>query len=731
MASRNPSATRRGRALALGAAVGVLGAVLSMVPAVLELDESAGLQVLFGLRGPQPAPADVVVVSISRDSAAAVGQTAELDEWRRNVHARLIESLASAGAAVIAFDVFFVEARDPAEDDERLAAAIGSAGNVLLAEKVVNAEGDGRRVDLAPVLPRFADAALGTAPFTLPRVPFRVAQFWTFGHGADDVPSLPVLAVQAFLLRSYDDLLSLLRDVRPAVAAELPPSAAKLAAGRELHAHMRKLRAAFRADSRLAADLGARARARGSDSAGVMRLIELYGGGSSRYLNYVGPPGSIRTLPYDRVIENAADLGVAGKVLFVGFAETRQSEERDWFNSVFSQRTGGVLAGVEIGATAFANLLEGRSVRPLGMPAHLLLVLGWGVLLGTLLGVLPLGRGVAVALAAGVAYVLLAYERFADAQLWLPLLVPIVAQLPVALAAAFFWKYGELRRQRERVQTVLGYYVPPAVVTKLAHESNGLDSSKQLVHGTCLFTDAEEYTTVSEALHPEDLRKLMNEYYEVMFDVVSRHGGHVSDTAGDSMVAVWTTAEPSSHSRSTACRAGLEILDAVERFNRNRGRQQLPTRVGLESGELLLGNIGAAQHFEYRAIGDIVNTASRLQALNRLLATRVLVSEATVADTGVPARDLGVFLLRGKTTPLRVFEPLAACRSGADPTLIEPFGAAMQCVERQEWSDARRYLAAAAEAHPDDGPTSFYLTLITQYERQPPAWRGYVSVSVK
>ena len=175
-------------------------------------------------------------------------------------------------------------------------------------------------------------------------------------------------------------------------------------------------------------------------------------------------------------------------------------------------------------------------------------------------------------------------------------------------------------------------------------------ANRQLLHGTCLFTDAEEYTTVSEALRPEELAGLMNDYYQAMFRVVERHGGMVSDTSGDSMVALWATTTPDSTSRIKACRAALEIVEAVAEFNLGRGGSQLPTRVGLESGEVLLGNIGAEQRFEYRAIGDhIVNTASRLQGLNRLLRTRVLVSAATVAGApGLVTRNVGVFLLRGK-----------------------------------------------------------------------------------
>jgi adenylate cyclase len=251
-----------------------------------------------------------------------------------------------------------------------------------------------------------------------------------------------------------------------------------------------------------------------------------------------------------------------------------------------------------------------------------------------------------------------------------------------------------------------------------------------------LFTDAEEYTSVSEALGPEDLASLMNDYYKVMFGVVTEHGGLVADTSGDSMVAIWATAEPNAESRGRACRAALAIVDAVAKFNEHRGAQQLPTRVGLESGELLLGNIGAEQRFEYRAIGDIVNTASRLQGLNKVLGTRVLVSEATISDVQeLITRRVGTFLLRGKRAPVRVYEPLGT-RSGdpKDPNeeLAAIFAVALEHFDRGDWLEANRRFAALLGRFPNDGPSSYYTALTAEYVAAPPAqWAGAVSIATK
>ncbi len=169
-------------------------------------------------------------------------------------------------------------------------------------------------------------------------------------------------------------------------------------------------------------------------------------------------------------------------------------------------------------------------------------------------------------------------------------------------------------------------------------------------------------------------------------------------------------------------------------FNRGRGGLQLPTRVGLESGQVLLGNIGAEQRFEYRAIGDIVNTASRLQGLNRLLKTRVLLSEATIA--GVPdvgTRNVGMFLLRGKKTPIRVHEPLGfgdafACRVRAARRVVRgSVGPVRTAALGRGATRVQRVLAS----FPEDGPSAFYVALSAEYQRQPRPWTGAVSIAVK
>jgi len=364
---------------------------------------------------------------------------------------------------------------------------------------------------------------------------------------------------------------------------------------------------------------------------------------------------------------------------------------------------------------------------------HLTVVLVLGLLFGLALWPLRSGEALFAALLIAGAYGGFSYWQFISYSQWWPLVVPLFTQLPLAVALVLWRNHRELAQQRQRVHTALGFYVPPAVARRLAEQSTGMEASRQLFHGTCLFTDAEQYTALAEKLGADPLAALMNDYYGVLFRIVEEYGGEISDTAGDSMVAVWATAEPDPTVRARAVRASVAMIEAVDSFNRQRSSTQLPTRIGLESGELVIGNIGAAQRYEYRAIGDIVNTASRIQGLNSALGTRVLVSQATLVEQpDTPTRDVGTFLLRGKRLPVRVHELRATARTVFDSSGLSAFAAALETFRSGQWAHARELFAALAQRYPDDGPTRYYAALTEQYLREPPAmWSGAVVVTVK
>ena len=232
------------KAILFGLAIGFFGLLASFSQTISRLDEDSGLGLLFKLRGQRKAPADVVVVSIDKESSDELGLPNNPDKWPGSIHARLAPLLAEAGAAAVAFDVHFIEPKVP-EDDNLFAQSLTDAGNVVLCEPMIAKEipltnKNGKRTAVHSIEKRvkplalFADACTATAPFALPRIPFKVNRYWAFKTGAGESPTLPVVTFQLYAVSAYKPFLKLLQQVDPNAAKELPPDIAPVVAAGDM-----------------------------------------------------------------------------------------------------------------------------------------------------------------------------------------------------------------------------------------------------------------------------------------------------------------------------------------------------------------------------------------------------------------------------------------------------------------------------------------------------------------
>ena len=739
------------KAALLGLFIAAAGLAAGLTPLGLWLEQDIGLDWLFQLRGPRTAPPEVVVVSIDRESSEHLGISKKPRLWPRSLHAELVRKLADRGAAVIAFDVIFEETRNP-DHDRAFAEAIREAGNVVLFEYLekhpltpdqllADPLGTINIEKFVPPVPVLADAAAALAPFPLPKVPAKVNQVYLFKTGAGDMPTLPVTALHVFALPSHEALHRLLVETgaaEPEILASDTPAPRRQ--GRAA-LPLRELRDLFLSELRLKDKV--LARLRDPQASGDLRerellhsLVAMYAGPADMFLNFYGPPGSITTIPYYRILEGDADeplpVEMAGAAVFVGF-----STQPDDFFTVYSQASGLDVSGVEIAATAFANLLERRPVVQPTWGGQIMILGLWGLGIGFALRLLPGVGIIAVALAASILYLGAAYLAFERADYWLPLVTPLLWQVPLAVVAALLWHYLDVQREKQNIRRAFGYHLPPQVVDELASGTDALTSHGQLTHGICLATDAEQYARLSEQLAPEQLRELMNNYYAVIFEPVRRAGGIISDVVGDAVLAIWAAKSPEPSLRAQASRAALDIVGAVDAFNRTLpDKIRLPTRLGIHCGEIMIGHVGALDHFEYRAVGDIVNTATRIEGLNKQLGTRTLASAATLQGLdGFISRPLGRFLLAGKSRPLELQELVGlGGAADADQTAFHArFTGALQRFHTRHWQDAAAEFQDCLTARPQDGPSRYYLNLCHAYATTPPDkdWDGTLRVHLK
>ncbi|MBI5632285.1 MAG: adenylate/guanylate cyclase domain-containing protein [Nitrospirae bacterium] len=739
------------KSIILGLITALAGLVIGIFPFGVSLEEETGLSLLFRLRGSRPVPPEVVVVSIDKRASDALGLKNDPRKWPRTLHAELIERLMKTGASAIAFDIFFEEPRQGRED-LIFAAAVSRSGRVilcqrLLAERSDTPDGSGMYTErlVAPV-PALEKAAFAMAPFPMPKVALSVIRNWMFKTGAGDAPTLPIVSFQLYAAEVYEDFLALLKKSGATISSDLPADRSSLMKRGELVPAIQEIRTAFEKDpeldTTLSVILGRYYRGDEKSRKLIESLISMYSGDSRKYLNFYGPAGSVTTIPYDHMLgrgktglETAPDL--RGKMVFVGFSELYQPEQKDTFFTVFSQEDGRDISGIELAATEFANLLENMPVRPLSFGAYITLILCWGLVTGTVCRLLPPAAAAAASAGAAALYLIAALFQFRTSAIWYPVIVPVFIQPAFAFVAALLWKYADTNRERRNIRNAFGYYLPADVVDKLAKNMTGLRTDSKVVQGVCLYTDAEGYTSLAETMESQKLGQHMNQYYEMVFSPIKNHGGTISNVVGDSVLALWLGTESDKERLERACSAALEISRQMLDFeDRAAGSFQMPTRIGLHAGQITLGNVGAADHFEYRPVGDIVNTTTRLDSLNKLLATRVLITESVAEHIDAfVIRDVGTFLMKGKARPMRVYE--LVCRKdaaiGKPSQSCESFSAALALFRQGSWTEAHQHFSAFRRTFGEDGPARFYLDLCSRYQNNPPEgpWNGVIRMDYK
>ncbi len=710
--------------MVLGLLVGLLGSTASLTSPGWSLEQEVGLSWLFKLRGKVAAPADAVVVVLDKESAARFEQPEKIRNWARSLHAELIDRLTQRGAAVIVFDVFFEESRD-AGGDRALAAAMRRSKRVVLFQRVERERTPALTMDsLVTPTPVLAAAAAGLGPFPLPKVPNRVNQVWAFYPAVDNVATLPIVALQIYALQrlGYANFISHLQQAGFPSPEALPN---ELVSAQDLRALINGLRSGFRSVPGFAhgfiKTLEISSRLSPDTKRILTALAKMYAQGDSYFLNFYGPTRTITTIPYralwDERAESADFPDLTGKAVFVGGTHMSLTDRVDDFHTVFSTEDGIDLTGVEIAATAFANLLEDRALRPAGKWAGGVILLLLGIL-GGWLGYRLSGMRAAIAIVVlGAGYLFAAELIFTSHGLWLPAFIPIVVQLPLALTLGLLWQYLGARHTSEKVTRAIHYYMPRRAAERLVEEGQP-STAVDIDYGVCLFTDVSGYTTLTEKISPAELAKLSNEYFALLGTRLGQWQGEMMGFGGDGMVGLWTEAQPAKNARLRACRAALDILEDVDDFNIKHPDRPFHTRIGIQAGQVVLGNVGGGGHYSYVARGDIMNTASRIEGLSKLLHTRLLAEESVVRDLDeLLVRRVGAFVLKGKHDTLTIYEILCRRQNATQDQqqLCVVFEAALKIFDDRQWLAAEQDFKKVLAQHPDDGPSRFYRDRCRRY----------------
>ncbi|MBS3953984.1 MAG: adenylate/guanylate cyclase domain-containing protein [Methylomicrobium sp.] len=713
----------------LAALISLMGIILSLSPLGAYFEEEWGLTWLFHIRGPVTPPEKVVIVSIDKSSAEILRLPDDPEKWPRSYYAQLIHKLNQQKPSIIGFNIIFEDSRD-AESDLMLAQAMKEGRNIVLSNYLKQSSlssigplNQFRYETIIDPIPILNQVALGTAPFPLPKSSSSIKQFWAFKSSAGDIATFPVAVFQYHLLKqAYPAILELIKTTAPELSDQFPPDFEELVNTQDNFEILQIVQSLLGKQKWTDND---------SQSSSAIKTTQknthllkswaaLLNEKDSLLLNHYGKAGTVTTIPfYQALVSDILNPDLfSNKIVLIGYSENIMEEKNRGFYTVYSEQDGSTISPIELAATAIANLLEHSWLKALPVAYQLALLVLWSTFLALACRLCSFSALLAVIASSTAAYLSFASYCFNQHYLWLPLFIPIVVQALSVILTAAVGHYLAGKREHKNMFNAFSRYVPSDMVNKMAgHGSlDGLNSLGELINGVCMASDAGQYTTLSEYLPPKALSTLMNHYYGTLFPEVQQHGGMISDVIGDAMLAIWAKSGHDDKAlRTKACQAALAIQQAVDRFNKAQPHT-LNTRLGLHYGEMHLGNVGSTDHFEYRAVGDVVNTATRIEGLNKILGTRILVTSEVICDLDLfLKRELGLFILKGKTHPVCVYELIGLSLSGLGNTVARAkhFEEALHLFQSYQWTQAHDSFLAITERYPDDGPARFYLNYLT------------------
>ena len=352
------------------------------------------------------------------------------------------------------------------------------------------------------------------------------------------------------------------------------------------------------------------------------------------------------------------------KIVFVGLTTTGLM---DAFVTPFGSDMGN-MPGIQLHATMADNLLSNRFIRPASRGARIGTVIAAGLLVGLMAALLPFTPAAAGTMLAAAGWTWFSFASFKDG-VWLNMAQPLMT-MGVALFAGTTYQYFVEGREKRVVKKLFGRYVSRDVYQQLLAHPELAELGGRRREMTVLFSDIRGFTTMTEKGNAEELVAQLNEYFSTMVEVVFRHHGTVDKFVGDMVMALFGAPVDDADHAEHALAAAVEMVSQLGELNRKwlaGGKVQLDIGIGINSGDMIAGNIGSERIMSYTVIGDNVNLGSRLESLNKEFQTRIIISDATRTRlrTAPTMRPLGEVTVKGKSLAVSIFEvvvpsPIAA-----------------------------------------------------------------------
>ncbi|GAK49478.1 adenylate cyclase [Candidatus Moduliflexus flocculans] len=454
------------------------------------------------------------------------------------------------------------------------------------------------------------------------------------------------------------------------------------------------------------------------------------------YINYYGPAA---TFPYyslaDIISGQVPAYKFADKIVLLGFTS---KIIRDLHATSFQSSD---YPGVEVHATIIENILkQDFLIRP---EWATLIEAGQILLLGLILGVVRYRKsplwGV-WAMSAGLFLMIgFAYAAFRLEKIWLNITFPALFIVADYLTTTSYQYFTE-ERQKRRIKHAFQYYVSPKVVEHLLQTADQLKLGGERRQLTAFFSDIRGFTEISEQMPPEQLVEFLNEYLSEMSQIALKYEGTIDKYMGDAIMAFYGAPMPQSDHAIRACKTAVDMIVRLKELRvgwEARGLPHMDIGIGINSGEMSVGNMGSRERFDYTIMGDNVNLASRLEGINKQYGTNIVISQFTydlIKPDGFTLRELDTVCVKGKHEPVTIYELIGYGGMYAQKKpIIETFCNGLAAYKTRRWEEAMALFQDTLRLAPDDKPSCLYIERCAAYLQNPPPddWNGVSVMTTK
>jgi adenylate cyclase len=661
----------------------------------------------FRWRPDRKASNDIVIIAINPESEEVIGTSFE--RWQRARTGQAIANLAAAGAEIIALDFRYAKRPGEQEDDMALADAIADADNVILAVMVEGGQ-----------LLRTDEAILGDE------------EAGALGEGHLNVVEDEDGVLRRILLAKISNL-------------EVPTVKEKfhfLYFDVEIAGQFEWVD-----DAVYDVDTDILTLVKKNEKGKTVAEYPVQHG--NHPINYVGPAGSFKRIPFWKIYKNEFDREeVAGKICLVGDTRLRGGDFFVTPHSEYYQPTPEsrpilqTMPGIEVHANGIQTILEGKTIRESTRSEGLIFVIVLGMGMGLLFFFFERGGLILPAIivcVTQIAIIFMSYKLFASYDYQMAS-VPCLVVVALQFTSGVSYRWLGARRRIRQIQEMFGRYVSANIVKKMISGELSVNLEGHEKEITVSFLDIRNFTKTSEKLTPEQIGRLLNEFFSRMIGVIFSMDGTLDKLMGDCIMWFFNDPEEQPDHPQRAAGVALKMLEELRVFKTEidlPGVEFMDIGIGVNSGTATVGNLGAPTFHDYTAIGDIVNLSSRLEGLNKEYGTQIIIGEPTYERVRGEyfCRELDMVRVKGKDLPVMIYELVARKDRVTEEQkqLASSFERHLKLYRNREFEKARAAFAALASQFPDDAPCRIYCERCEVLAQSPPedSWSGVFTFTTK